>query len=386
MQNDTLIKVFDEYEYLYNVITPLTLPFKHIIFLYRSNIKCDPAFAKNAIDILKKHHRTVTFLEVRKDQEDIEKLLDDHNQATIDIGGSHRYLTFYLFEKIINQDRPIIYYDLLENVIKNYRTHSIITEELYRLSIEEMISLSGAFCLNTMHETPDMQDSVLVQSIKNVIDENIDRYASFTHYISVLSQILPNDCTSCIRLTSDKIATIKKYACYESLTSNQVFKIRDDYLIIDKPIYWHLLKNSGSWLESYLYIVMCESGIFDDVKMSAVIEYRERGGNYPISCEIDVMGIQNNRLILVSCKSNKVVTESLHEIKVHNLSFGNFLSRAVICTTDDLNIKNPNIFVKAKEYDIAVIDKTAFKTHGIPNILDKIIKNTYNYERVPLNY
>ena len=383
MLNDTLIKVFDEYEYLYNVMVPLSLPFKHVVFLHRSDLKMDNKIVKCATELLKGHGRTVDFLEVSRDTDDISELLKDSTDATVDIGGSHRYLSFYLFEKIINQNRPIIYYDMVENVIKNYRTHSTITKDLYRFSIKEMISLSGALYLENMHETPDMADEELVNSITNVIEESLDDYPVFTRYIGSLAQILPPLDFNHVDLTFDKIDLIKRQPYYGRLERNHIIEVKGNRVTILKPLYRHLLKNIGSWLESYLYIIMQKSELFDDVKMSAVIDYHERGGNNPISCEIDVVGIQNNRLVLISCKSNKVETNDLHEIKVHNLSFGNFLSKAVICTIDDLNVKNPVVFRKAKEYDIAVIDKTAFVKHQIPDILNEILKGHYHYEIVP---
>ena len=385
MLNDTLIKVFDEYEYLYNVMIPLSLPFKHIVFLHRSNLKCDLKVVKNATELLKSKGRTVKFLEIKEDRNDIEKLLNDSSQATIDIGGSHRYLSFYLFEKVITQDRPIIYYDMIENVIKNYRTHSIITKDLYRFSIKEMISLSGALYLENMHQTPDLNDEEMLASIKGVIEDSVEDYQAFTRYIGTLSQVLP-PLEGLIILEDKQIQTITQHPLYKRLLKHNIMRVEGHELKVGKPIYRHLLKNIGSWLECYLYIEMQKSGLFDDVKMSAVIDYLERGGNCPISCEIDVVGIQNNRLILISCKSNKVETEALNEIKVHNLSFGNFLSRAAICTMDDLNIKNPIVFRKAKEYDVAIIDKTAFVHKSVALVLNKILEGTYEYEKIPTRY
>ena len=385
MLNDTLIKVFDEYEYLYNVMIPLSLPFKHIVFLHRSNLNCDMKVVKNATELLKSKGRTVKFLEIKEDRNDIEKLLNDSSQATIDIGGSHRYLSFYLFEKVITQDRPIIYYDMIENVIKNYRTHSVITKDLYRFSIKEMISLSGALYLENMHQTPDLKDEEMLTSVKGVIEDSVEDYQAFTRYIGTLSQVLP-PLEGQVILEDKQIQTITQHPLYKRLVKHHIMSVEGHELKVGNPIYRHLLKNIGSWLECYLYIEMQKSGLFDDVKMSAVIDYLERGGNCPISCEIDVVGIQNNRLILISCKSNKVETEALNEIKVHNLSFGNFLSRAAICTMDDLNVKNPIVFRKAKEYDVAIIDKTAFAHKSVALVLNKILEGTYEYEKIPTRY
>jgi hypothetical protein len=136
--------------------------------------------------------------------------------------------------------------------------------------------------------------------------------------------------------------------------------------------------------------------------MSAVIDFRSRGDFYPVSCEIDLITIKNNRLLFISCKSNKVDTEAINEIKVHNLSFGNTISKSAICTIEDLNINNPAIYKKAEEHEVAIVDYTSFKNkiknkgvgliegknlkdNTLVDIVDKIIENKYEYEKVVYN-
>ena len=92
--------------------------------------------------------------------------------------------------------------------------------------------------------------------------------------------------------------------------------------------------------------------------------------------------MKDNHLGLVSCKSNKVDTDAINEIKVHNTVFGNHLSKAVIFTAEDMNIKNPAIFKKAQELDVRVIAITAIKNHAVPLVMNKIFNDTYEYERV----
>ena len=144
-----------------------------------------------------------------------------------------------------------------------------------------------------------------------------------------------------------------------------------------------MINASGTFLESYLYYTLLDSKLFDDVVMSSVIDFSSKKNRYQVVCEIDCMIIKDNRLLFVSCKSNKVETPSLNEIKMHNYTFGNKLSNSVLCTLDDLNIKSPSIYAKAKELEVAVIDTTSFVNKTVAKDFLSIIEGTYQFEKLP---
>ena len=91
-----------------------------------------------------------------------------------------------------------------------------------------------------------------------------------------------------------------------------------------------MISVAGAFLENYLYLKLDESGLFDDIKMSAVIDFSDDKYAYPVRCEIDCLIIKDNRLLFVSCKSSKADATTLNEIYVHNHRFGNALS---LCAT-----------------------------------------------------
>lgn len=351
------------------------MTYDRVIYLYRHIDKKRKAEALK--DILNKHHISTEFIRV-EDENIIEEILNNYNDADIDITAV-RYLSIYLFERVLKRKSDIYYYDREENVIKDYRQHITVKSELKRLSIKEMVNLSGASLISSMHLLPDMNNKEITRTVLSVVDEAINNYHGFTNFISLTMQIIARNT---LKLSENDIKHIINNPIYHIMHKYDILEIRDGELYIANDYYKELLKNAGAWLETYLYIRIMESNEFDDCTMSSVIEFKDSDVRVPISCEIDVIVMKDNHLGLVSCKSNKVDTDAINEIKVHNTVFGNHLSKAVIFTADDMNIKNPAIFKKAEELDVRVIDITAIRNHAVPLVMNKIFNDTYEYERV----
>lgn len=371
-----LIKVYDTQNHLNNVIIPLSLPITRVVFV--THDKPQPRQKKAMIDLLNNHDIEVDFYELEDDERQAKAIFEKYAEAIVDI-SSNRYLNFYLFEKAIRQEMTILYYDEMENVIKDYRTHDIYTRDLYRFTIKEMIELAGGSIKDTMHSAPDLNDHDFINKIKKVMTRAIDDYGLFTGFISRIMQALKGrDQAS---LNKKQQVSLKTSPFYELFSDLGIIDIKNSRLTIDRR-FKLLLINVGSWLESYFYILIKESGDFDDVIMSATIDFSAREDIYPVICEIDGIVALRNRTAFISCKSNKVDTQALNEIKVHNLMFGSTLSKACVFTADDLNVNNPPIFEKAQELDVAIIDKTAIENKAIALVLKKIFEGTYRYERV----
>ena len=139
---------------------------------------------------------------------------------------------------------------------------------------------------------------------------------------------------------------------------------------------------SGAFLENYLYIKLTESGKFDDVKMSTVIDFSDNKYIYPVRCEIDCLIIRNNRLLFVSCKSSKADASTLNEIYVHNHRFGNVLSMPVLCVCEELDRKYPSTYAKGEELGIYLIDRSSFMKGDISEAFASIFDGTYVYDKI----
>ena len=376
-----LICVFDNYSNYMNVIIPLSMDFDEVFYIYHHEI--DKRNIEHCSEILHKYKKNliVKYIYIKNDEKEVTSLLNEN--TTVDISTS-KYLSAFLFDKALKNNNTIIYYDDEETTIKDYRKHETIIDEVFKLNIEDMIILGGGSFKEQMHDSVDANDLDTINAITGVVENNLKDYNSFIVYVerinSLLRKTVNNELqyklTDEIRnkiVNDDMYQKVKKYSLFE--IKNNVLKFKNSY--IRKMFYI-----SGSFLENYIYIKLVLSNKFDQALMSQVIEFCSEQNAYQITCEIDCMAIKNNHMLFISCKSNKIDTDALNEIKIHSSVFGNFISKPVICTVEDISKKSPGEYLKAKELDIAVIDKTSFVKGTIADDLVSIIDGSYEYERV----
>lgn len=364
-----------------NVINALTLGVDEVIFIYHYNI--EERHQNRITDVIRNYADIkITFLEV-DDKKDIERIVDKNEGIVADISGG-RFLTMVLFEVALDKKLPIIYYDDEENCIKSYHEHKVLRTDVFKLSIKDIIELGGGHITNQMHHAPD--DRKTKEIVKNCVESSFDCYPKFISFIQRLNGILSSspkadDCTYYLSEKNlQKLETEEFHHKYQRLG---LYEVVGNCLCFSSPSIIKMINASGTFLESYLYYTLLDSKLFDDVVMSSVIDFSSKKNRYQVVCEIDCMIIKDNRLLFVSCKSNKVETPSLNEIKMHNYTFGNKLSNSVLCTLDDLNIKSPSIYAKAKELEVAVIDTTSFVNKTVAKDFLSIIEGTYQFEKLP---
>ncbi len=93
------------------------------------------------------------------------------------------------------------------------------------------------------------------------------------------------------------------------------------------------MRDVGSVLELYVYKTCLESGVFDDVMTSAVVDWEGEEGRVGVTNEIDVVATRGVIPVFISCKTSEVKTEALNELSILRDRFGGEMARAVLVTT-----------------------------------------------------
>ena len=373
-----LLTVYDDHEPLNNVISTLTLNVEEVFFVYHHEVSRNTFI--NIDKVLHKYLEDlrISFIQLDEDEKQLNGLLYENPDAVIDVGAS-KYLSLLLFEIANRGQNQIIYYDNEENVIKDYRTHSVIYGEVFKLKIEDVLKLRGGEIQSYMHHSAT--DTKTRETVLSTVENNIDNYAAFIRYMTKLNSLVNSsrqNGSHRFLLTDDTVQKIKTDTCYRKI--GDLFEIRDNMLTFKTARLKEMVCVSGAFLENYLYIRLTESGLFDDVIMSAVIDFSDDKYIQPVRCEIDCMVMRNNRLLFVSCKSSKADTSDLNEIYVHNSMFGNALSVPVLCVGEELDRKYPSIYAKAEELGIYIIDKSSFIDKDIVIVFLEILDGTYAYD------
>ena len=113
------------------------------------------------------------------------------------------------------------------------------------------------------------------------------------------------------------------------------------------------LRDVGSVLETYVYKACLDTGLFDDVRLSVVVDWEGENNSSSVSNELDVMCCRGIVPLFISCKTCDVKTEALNELAVLRDRFGGQMARAAIVTAERGNARMRN---RAAELNIKVIE------------------------------
>ena len=131
------------------------------------------------------------------------------------------------------------------------------------------------------------------------------------------------------------------------------------------------LRDVGSVLELYTYKACLDTGLFDDVRTSAVVDWEENKKDNVVSNELDVMATRGVTPVFISCKTCDVKTEALNELAVLRDRFGGQIARAAIVTAERGRTVMRN---RASELNIQVIDLNDLQAGRIQKRLETLMR------------
>lgn len=154
------------------------------------------------------------------------------------------------------------------------------------------------------------------------------------------------------------------------LTELSVTKEQVSYTFADSQIRtW--LRDIGSVLELYVYKSCLDTGIFNDVRTSAVVDWEGEFRQDDVTNEIDVMTMKGVIPAFISCKTCAVDTDALNELAILRDRFGGNGAKAAIVTTQ--NCQNITRH-RAAELGIDVIDLADMKAGRIVEHLTAMMR------------
>lgn len=114
------------------------------------------------------------------------------------------------------------------------------------------------------------------------------------------------------------------------------------------------MRDVGSVLELYTYKVCVESGSFNDVVTSAVVDWEGERGRTGVTNEIDVVATRGVIPVFISCKTCDVKTEAINELSILRDRFGGEMARAYLVTTGACSYMAKR---RAAELKIGILDR-----------------------------
>ena len=131
------------------------------------------------------------------------------------------------------------------------------------------------------------------------------------------------------------------------------------------------LRDVGSVLELYVYKACLDTGLFDDVRTSTIVDWEGDQRSNAVSNELDVMCSRGVTPVFISCKTCDVKTEALNELAVLRDRFGGQMARAAIVTAERGRAVMRN---RAAELNIDVIDLNDLQNGRIQSRIRRLMR------------
>ena len=123
------------------------------------------------------------------------------------------------------------------------------------------------------------------------------------------------------------------------------------------------LRDMGSALELQVYRACLAAECFDDVILSAVVNWNpDDPKRSAVTNEIDVMAVRGIQPVFISCKTCEIKTEALNELAILRERFGGRISRAMIVTSAPPSKNHSNMRRRAAELGIEVVEWNDLQT------------------------
>ena len=234
-----------------------------------------------------------------------------------------------------------------------------------RLDVESCFLMAGGMLL------PGREDNALLRDRLEDIDKLFNIYAAFRRvwnrqvsYIQKISSAEPGVLTAegprtakagNKHVTADA-ALLRALERAELIADLALTEDRVGFRFPDETVrFW--LRDIGAVLELQVYRACLAAGCFDDVVLSAVVNWEgglnQRDG---VTNELDVVAVKGIQPVFISCKTSEIRTEALNELAILRDRFGGKGSRAVIVTSALATKNRAPMRRRAAELSIEVIE------------------------------
>lgn len=139
------------------------------------------------------------------------------------------------------------------------------------------------------------------------------------------------------------------------------------------------LQNHGLWLELYLYFELRDSGLFDDVRTSVLVEWDTGGDSRSHTRnEIDVMAIRGVTPIFISCKMGAPTPLALSEIRLLGEKMGGGYAQTVLLTAAPVRMQSPSIARRAEDLGLVLLDRADVQNGNLAKRIAQLVRTTNN--------
>ena len=381
----TLIELYDE-QAIHNVLATEVFRPERTVMICPNTVK------KSQKDSLKKYFRerkckanlvfySVDMLDARSLASRLAEVVERYEDCAVDIAGGTDAALFAAGSVCAMLDIPAFTYSRRRN------TFYEIQQAPYArgLRCDVRLRVSDAFLMAGGSMLPGRMDNRQLESVLPMIDPFFATYEQYrrewTKIISYMQKISRNDdlhAEGPIAVHAVRNATVHvnrdALKMFEAIGMIRNLRFSDDTVsfIFTNEITRFALRDVGSVLELYIWKACKDAGVFDDVCLSAIVNWEgETVRSDSVTNEIDVACTRGVMPLFISCKTNAIKTEALNELAILRDRFGAPTARAVIVSSSVSSHDRAAMRRRASELDIAVIEQNGLR----PDVLAEQLKS-----------
>ena len=376
---NTCIEILD-YEQTENIISPLVFDFERIVYLYDEHHDYKNK-RRTLIDLLNKKGITnIEFIEVKDHESDcFDRLVEKYPDAMFNLSNGSRTLLVQMARFCERTNQKCYTLNFQRKFFQNISGCDELKNKFKvpHIKIEDVIGLSAGEIIKTSHALPDLSNE-LKQDMKRIIQLMNRDSSSWTRLLAQFAKSIREDDESDTSVWLDVQSDAGQKKMLEGLSQIGVLQVFEHgkrlRVVFKNRTLMNMLKDSGAWLEYQSYLECLNSGYFDDVRISTVVDWNKMSRNHnDPTCEIDLIVIKNCIPVFVSCKMNKCTALDLYEIKLLSQKLGGTLGKAAVISKAPSLKDNEPLYLKAKELGICLIREKEIESSQIASTLLDLI-------------
>ena len=307
----------------------------------------------------------VSLLDAGKVEKRLRQILQERPDCAIDISGGTDAALFAA--GALSGDTPVYTYSRKRNTFYEIRNAEFARSLpcKVRLDAKSCFLMAGGTLLKGRENNEELEKRL--GDIKKLFDIYKKHRRGWRHQIGYIQKLSSSEAG---RLTANGLREEKVDRGRVAADEGLLRELANAGLILDLSLdgesvsfrfpdetvrFW--LRDIGSVLELEVYRACHAAGCFDDIVLSAVVNWE--GGSSQrdsVTNEIDVMAVRGIQPLFISCKTCEIKTSALNELAILRDRFGGKGSRAMIVTSASASRDRSLMRMRATELGIEVAE------------------------------
>lgn len=383
----TQIEFYDK-DTIKNILAVLTIKPDKVIYLYDNQIK-DMYFFSSLKKCFLKHIPKLIFEKYPVDSNSIEDIYEktktiirENENCVIELTGGSEFMLIGGYKAGCEMNTEMVYTNILEGKVINIDNRESFRKAA-RLTLSDFVDARGACFIGNSHDEPEEKEYEKILKMSRLLLEDNKAWKTTCGFLQTAlanseSENLELRCKNSLYLHEGKKVEPSKRQLQafqkNGFIRNLKFTAETMYFEFTSKTAKQYMINYGVWLELMVFISAKRSGVFDDVKLGAMIDWNAYDGVCIPGNEIDVILSDNSMPVFLSCKLREADTAAINELLIAKKRLGGWFSKGILITFGDDKKNKTGTYKRAQELGIGMLDKQDILSNNFEERLIKAVK------------